>query len=51
VQRRRIRGERSGTYVELESAILPLDQLIAVMRSLQPIIAGTGAAGELSSES
>jgi hypothetical protein len=51
VQRRRIRGERSGTYVELESAILPLDQLITVMRSLQPIVEGTGAAGELPSES
>jgi hypothetical protein len=37
VQRRRLRAERRGVYVELESAIVPAEGLLEILNSLAPI--------------
>jgi hypothetical protein len=37
VQRRRIRAQRNGVHVELESAVLPVPRLVEVLKSMAPM--------------
>lgn len=38
IVRRRVRTRRDGSFVELESALLGLDELVAIARSLRPVL-------------